>query len=250
MSNRMKIKELDEVVVKFVGDSGDGMQLTGTLFSDAAVKAGNDLATFPDYPAEIRAPHNTVAGVSGYQVNIGKNRILTSGDLCDVLVAMNPASLKANLKWVKTGATILVDTDTFEESIFSKAGYDSNPLENGSLSSYNVLKAPITTMTREALADLKVEGKMADKTRNMFALGMMLYLFNRQLDSTMNYIKSKFGKNQTVLDSNIAVLKAGYNYADTIEALPSTFIVPPAPIEKGRYRNITGNIATAWGLLA
>ncbi len=250
MSNHSKIQELDEVVVKFVGDSGDGMQLSGTLFSDAAVKAGNDLATFPDYPAEIRAPHNTVAGVSGYQVNIGKNRIHTSGDLCDVLVAMNPASLKANLKWVKPGATILLDSDTFEEDAFSKAGYDTNPLENGSLSNYHIITAPISTMTREALSDLHVEGKMADKTRNMFALGMMLYIFNRQLDSTLDYIKIKFGKNPSVFESNVAVLKAGYNYADTIEALPSTFVVPPATIEKGRYRNITGNIATAWGLLA
>lgn len=250
MSNRQKIQEFDEVVVKFVGDSGDGMQLTGTLFSDAAVKAGNDLATFPDYPAEIRAPHNTVAGVSGYQVNIGKNRIHTSGDLCDVLVAMNPASLKANLKWVKPGATILVDSDTFEERAFSKAGYSANPLEDGSLSNYRIIQAPISTMTREAVTSVSVEGKMADKTRNMFALGMMLYIFNRQLDSTLNYIKSKFGKNQAVFDSNVATLKAGYNYADTIEALPYTFIVPPATIEKGKYRNITGNIACAWGLLA
>jgi 2-oxoglutarate ferredoxin oxidoreductase subunit alpha len=250
MSNRQKIQELDEVVVKFVGDSGDGMQLTGTLFSDAAVKAGNDLATFPDYPAEIRAPHNTVAGVSGYQVNIGKNRIRTSGDLCDVLVAMNPASLKSNLKWVKHGATILIDSDTFEERAFSKAGYTENPLENGSLSNYRVIQAPISTLTKGALTDISVEGKMADKTRNMFALGMMLYIFNRQLDSTLDYIKSKFGKNPQVFESNVAVLKAGYNYADTIEALPSTFVVPPATIEKGKYRNITGNIATAWGLLA
>src|SRR6266542_4913597 len=154
MSNRAKVLEMDEVVVKFVGDSGDGMQLTGTLFSDAAVKAGNDLATFPDYPAEIRAPHNTVAGVSGYQVNIGKNRIYTSGDLCDVLVAMNPASLKSNLKWVKPGATILIDLDTFDSAAFEKAGYDANPLDNGSLSAYHIIKAPITSMTKEALSDL------------------------------------------------------------------------------------------------
>jgi 2-oxoglutarate ferredoxin oxidoreductase subunit alpha len=250
MSNRTKVQELDEVVVKFVGDSGDGMQLTGSLFSDAAVKAGNDLATFPDYPAEIRAPHNTVAGVSGYQVNIGKNRIRTSGDLCDVLVAMNPASLKSNLKWVKAGATILIDSDTFEEVAIQKAGYETNPLENGSLSNFQVIKAPISTMTREAVSDLQVDNKTADKTRNMFALGVTLYIFNRHLDSTIDYIKTKFSKNQTLVDANITVLNAGYNYADTIEALPSTFVVPPAAIEKGKYRNITGNIATAWGLLA
>lgn len=250
MSNNTKVQELNEAVVKFVGDSGDGMQLTGSLFSDAAVKAGNDLATFPDYPAEIRAPHNTVAGVSGYQVNIGKNRIQTSGDLCDFLVAMNPASLKSNLKWAKKGASILVDSDTFEEIGIGKAGYQANPLEDGSLSSYQVIKAPISSMTREAVAHLQVDNKTADKARNMFALGIVLYIFNRKLDSTIDYIKTKFGKNQVLVDSNIAVLKAGYNYADTLESLPSTFVVPPATIEKGKYRNITGNTATAWGLLA
>ncbi len=250
MSHKVKILELDEVVVKFVGDSGDGMQLTGTLFSDAAVKAGNDLATFPDYPAEIRAPQNTIAGVSGFQVHIGRNRIHTSGDYCDVLVAMNPASLKANLKWVKPGATIIVDSDSFEEKAIEKAGYDQNPLENDSLDSYYVIKAPISSMTRESLSSLQVDGRMAEKTKNMFALGMMLYIFNRQLEPTISYLKDKFVKDINLIQSNTVVLKAGYNYADTIEALQSTFSVPPAKIEKGRYRNITGNVATAWGLLA
>jgi 2-oxoglutarate ferredoxin oxidoreductase subunit alpha len=250
MSHKVKILELDEVVVKFVGDSGDGMQLTGTLFSDAAVKAGNDLATFPDYPAEIRAPQNTIAGVSGFQVHIGRNRIHTSGDYCDVLVAMNPASLKANLKWVKPGATIIVDSDSFEEKAIEKAGYEQNPLENDSLDSYYVIKAPISSMTREALTDLSADGRMAEKTKNMFALGMMLYIFNRQLEPTIAFLKDKFVKDTNLIESNTVVLKAGYNYADTIEALQSTFSVPPAKIEKGRYRNITGNVATAWGLLA
>ncbi len=250
MSNRAKVQEIEDVVVKFVGDSGDGMQLTGTLFSDAAVKAGNDMATFPDFPAEIRAPLNTVAGVSGFQVHIGSSKIHTSGDYCDVLVAMNPASLKANLKWVKPGATIIVDIDTFEEKAFAKAGYDSNPLDNGSLDSYYILKAPVSSMTKAALTDLPVDTKMADKTRNMFALGLMLYIFNRQLEPTIKYINNKFGKNLPVLEANVAVLNAGYNYADTIEALPSIYNIAPAVIEKGKYRNITGNIAAAWGLLA
>ena len=250
MSIYAKVQELDEVVVKFVGDSGDGMQLIGSLFSDAAVKAGNDLATFPDYPAEIRAPHNTIAGVSGYQVNIGKNRVQTSGDLCDFLVAMNPASLKSNLKWAKAGATILIDADAFEEISIQKAGYKTNPLEDESLSNFQIIKAPISSMTREAVSNLQVDNKTADKSRNMFILGIMLYIFNRKLDSTINYIKTKFSKNQALADANIIVLKAGYNYADTIESLPSTFVIPPATIEKGKYRNITGNIATAWGLLA
>lgn len=250
MSSDPKILELDEVVVKFVGDSGDGMQLTGTLFSDAAVKAGNDLSTFPDYPSEIRAPHNTVAGVSGFQVHIGKNKIRTSGDYCDVLVAMNPASLKANLKWVKQGATIIVDVDAFEEAALTKAGYDSNPLENGSLSKYYVIKAPISTLSKEALTDMAVDVKTAGKTRNMFALGLTLFIFNWPLDATIEYITEKFGKKASLIEANKAVLKAGYNYGDTVEALESRFYVPPAKIEKGKYRNITGNIATAWGLLA
>jgi 2-oxoglutarate ferredoxin oxidoreductase subunit alpha len=250
MGQKVKTLELDEVVVKFVGDSGDGMQLTGTLFSDAAVKAGNDLATFPDYPAEIRAPQNTVAGVSGFQVHIGKNRIHTSGDFCDVLVAMNPASLKANLKWVKPGATIIVDTDAFDEKAVEKAGYTQNPLENDSLNSYYVLKAPISTMTHEALSGYSLDNKMVDKTKNMYALGMMLFIFNLQLEPTIANIEYKFTKNPSVMEANIVVLEAGYNYAETIEALQSTFYVAPAAIEKGNYRNITGNIATAWGLLA
>jgi 2-oxoglutarate/2-oxoacid ferredoxin oxidoreductase subunit alpha len=250
MSNPSNLLELDQIVVKFVGDSGDGMQLTGTLFSDAAVKEGNDLATFPDYPAEIRAPHNTVAGVSGFQVHIGKNKIHTSGDLCDVLVAMNPASLKANLKWTKPGATIIVDADAFEEPAISKAGYESNPLENDSLSKYYVIKAPISSLTKEALIDLNLGNKMVEKTRNMFALGITLFLFNHSLETTIENIKVKFKKNPGIADANIIVLKAGYNYADTIEALPSRFHIPKAKLEKGIYRNITGNIATAWGLLA
>jgi 2-oxoglutarate ferredoxin oxidoreductase subunit alpha len=250
MSKQSNLLELDQIVVKFVGDSGDGMQLTGTLFSDAAVKEGNDLATFPDYPAEIRAPHNTIAGVSGFQVHIGKNKIHTSGDLCDVLVAMNPASLKANLKWTKPGATIIVDADAFEEKAYTKAGYESNPLENDSLSKYYVIKAPISSLTKESLTDLPIGPKMVDKTRNMFALGITLYLFNHPLEPTIDNIKAKFGKKFDIVEANIIVLKAGYNYADTIEALPSRFHIPKAKIEKGKYRNITGNIATAWGLLA
>jgi 2-oxoglutarate/2-oxoacid ferredoxin oxidoreductase subunit alpha len=250
MGHKVKTLELDEVVVKFVGDSGDGMQLTGTLFSDAAVKAGNDLATFPDYPAEIRAPQNTIAGVSGFQVHIGKNRIHTSGDYCDVMVAMNPASLKANLKWVKPGATVIVDTDAFDEKAVEKAGYAQNPLDNDSLNNYYVVKAPISTMTHEALSGLALDNKTADKSKNMYALGMMLFIFNLQLEPTIDNIKTKFAKNASVLEANIIVLEAGFNYAETIEALQSTFYVAPATIEKGKYRNITGNIATAWGLLA
>lgn len=243
-------KEVDTVVVKFVGDSGDGMQLTGTLFSDSAVKEGNDIATFPDYPAEIRAPHNTVAGVSGFQVHVGKERIHTTGDLCDVLVAMNPASLKANLKWAKPGATIIIDYDTFDDKALEKAGYMGDPTENGSLNGYNVIKAPITSMTKQTFQDMPDGNKIADKSRNMFALGITLYVFNRTLEHTNVLIEEKFKKKPEVVNANKLALKAGYNYAETIEALQATFYVPPAQIEKGKYRIITGNIATAWGLLA
>jgi len=245
-----KVIEREDVVVKFVGDSGDGMQLTGTLFSDAAALAGNDLATFPDYPAEIRAPHNTVAGVSGFQVHIGKTKIHSSGDMCDVLVAMNPASLRSNMKWAKLGATIIIDVDSFEEDAIKKAGYTSNPLEDGSLSQYNLIKAPITSITRESIKELSSETKVADRSRNMFALGIVNYLFSRNLEDVKHFIDKKFNKKPQVAQINKVVLEAGYNFADTIEALESQITVAPAQMEKGKYRNITGNIATAWGLLA
>jgi 2-oxoglutarate/2-oxoacid ferredoxin oxidoreductase subunit alpha len=245
-----KVIEREDVVVKFVGDSGDGMQLTGTLFSDAAALAGNDLATFPDYPAEIRAPHNTVAGVSGFQVHIGKTKIHSSGDMCDVLVAMNPASLRSNMKWAKLGATIIIDVDSFEEEAIKKAGYTSNPLEDGSLSQYNLIKAPITSITRESIKEFSSEVKVADRSRNMFALGIVNYLFSRNLEDVKHFIDKKFNKKPQVAQINKVVLEAGYNFADTIEALESQITVAPAQMEKGKYRSITGNIATAWGLLA
>ncbi len=250
-TKKKNITEQDNVVVKFVGDSGDGMQLIGTLFSDAAALDGNDLSTFPDYPAEIRAPHNTVAGVSGFQVHFGKNKINTIGDFCDVLVCMNPASLKSNLKWAKIGATIIVDNDSFDEKTIEKAGYKSNPTTDGSLQKYNLVAAPVSSITRAVLKEINIEGKMADKTRNMFTLGIVYYLFSRKLEHTFEFFEKKFKKNPQVVLANKAVLQAGYNYADTMEALESHVVeVPKAKMDKGRYRNITGNIATAWGLLA
>ncbi len=242
--------ERDSVVVKFVGDSGDGMQMTGTLFSDTAALAGLDLATFPDYPAEIRAPHNTVAGVSGFQVHVGKKKIETTGDLCDVLVAMNPASLRSNLKWAKPGATIIIDLDTFEEATIKKSGYVTNPLEDGSLSKFNLVKAPITTLTRASLKDLNMDVKIADKSKNMFALGIMYHLFSWKFDTTFDYFDKKFKKKPDVILANKTVLEAGFSYADTVEALQSTYMVSKAAIPPGKYRNITGNTATAWGFLA
>ncbi|MEI6900225.1 MAG: 2-oxoacid:acceptor oxidoreductase subunit alpha, partial [Bacteroidota bacterium] len=242
--------ERESIVVKFVGDSGDGMQLTGDMFSEVAALAGNDLATFPDFPAEIRAPQNTIAGVSGFQVHMGSSKIFTTGDMVDVLVAMNPASLRANLKWAKKGATILTDTDSFDSKTIEKAGYKSDPLKDNSLESFNVIKAPITQMTKASLADLKIENKTAERSKNMFALGMLYFIFNRDLNPSFKYFEKRFKKKPELVEINKVVLQAGYNYADTIEALESVIQVSPAKMEKGRYRNITGNIATAWGLLA
>ncbi len=241
--------EKEDVVVKFVGDSGDGMQLTGTLFSDNAAIEGNDIATFPDYPAEIRAPHNTIAGVSGFQVNLGK-KVHTTGDLCDVLVAMNPASLKSNLKWAKIGATIIVDADSFSEKSVEKAGYKTNPMDDGSLEKYNLIKAPITSFTKESIKELTTENKTAEKSRNMFALGIIYYIFDRKFDSTFEYLDIKFEKNPLISEINKTVMKAGYIFAENVEALESQIVTPKSALEKGKYRNITGNVATAWGLLA
>lgn len=240
----------DEVVIKFAGDSGDGMQLTGTLFSDATALAGYDLATFPDYPAEIRAPHNTIAGVSGFQVHFGHTKIHTSGDMCDVLIAMNPASLRSNLKWAKEGATIIVDSDCFEEKAIAKAGYTTNPIDDNSLGRYNLIKAPITSMTHECLKHHEIGIKIAEKTRNMFALGMLVFMFDYELKNVFHILQEKFGKKPDLLKANKIVLETGYNFADTIEALGARIEVAPAIMEKGRYRNITGNVATAWGFLA
>jgi 2-oxoglutarate/2-oxoacid ferredoxin oxidoreductase subunit alpha len=237
-------------VVKFVGDSGDGMQLTGTLFSDSAALSGNDLATFPDFPAEIRAPQNTIAGVSGFQVHLGKRKIFTSGDLCDVLVAMNPASLRANLKWAKPAATIVVDSSAFEGKAIEKAGYQFNPLDDGSLDAYQLIKAPITELTQEALKELGLDKRSAERTKNMFVLGMTYYLFHRDLAATIGFIKKKFKDKPKIAQANQRALTAGYNYAETLEAIHTTYRVGQAAMEKGLYRNITGNIATAWGLLA
>jgi len=245
-----QILDLEDVVVKFVGDSGDGMQLIGTLFSETAALDGNDLATFPDFPAEIRAPYNTIAGVSGYQVHIGKKKILTTGDFCDVLVAMNPASLKSNLKWAKPGATLIVDMDNFDQPGIERAGYTVSPLDDNSLDSYHLIKAPVTTIVRGVVKNIGIDPKTADKTRNMFSLGILYYMFNKPLDNTFRFFETKFKKKPELAQANKAVLQAGFNYADTVEVITSTYQVPPATMAKGRYRNITGNTATAWGFLA
>jgi 2-oxoglutarate ferredoxin oxidoreductase subunit alpha len=250
-TKQQKVVELERVVVRFAGDSGDGMQLTGSLFSDAAAIAGNDFATFPDYPAEIRAPQGTVSGVSGFQIHFGHTEIHTSGDQADVLVAMNPAPLKKNLIWVKDGGTIIVDTDTFTEKALQKAGYDANPLDDGSLKDYNIIQAPISTLTKKSVEDMGLDNKMILKSRNMFALGVMFFIFNRDFSTADDFFDKKFKMNPLVVESNKKILRAGFNFAESVEALSSiTYKVEPAALKKGTYRNITGNVATAWGLLA
>ena len=245
-----KTEQPGQIVIRFSGDSGDGMQLTGTLFSDTAAFTGNDLCTFPDFPAEIRAPQNTIAGVSGFQLHFGTNKIYNSGDLCDVLVAMNPASLKTNLKWAKKGATILVDEDNFDDKSVEKAGFSTNPLTDGSLANFTLVKAPMRRLSREAVKDMGVDNKTADRSKNMFALGVLFNIFSKPLDHTLDFLQTKFAKKPLVVEANKRVLQAGYDFADTVEALQSRIFLPPATMPAGRYRNITGNVATAWGLMA
>jgi 2-oxoglutarate ferredoxin oxidoreductase subunit alpha len=250
MTKKTKVIELEEVVVKFAGDSGDGMQLTGSQFSDTSAFIGNDLSTFPDYPSEIRAPSGTVAGVSGFQVHIGHTEVQTPGDLADVLVAMNPAALKSNLKWCKSGATIIIDVDNFDEKQYQKAGYESDPLKDDSLLGFNLIQAPITTLTRSAVKEFGLDNKTADKTKNQFVSGILFWLFNRDIKIGEDFLKDRFIGNSLLVDANIKVLREGYNYADTVEAMNTTFLVNPLEAQKGLFRNITGNIATSWGLLA
>jgi 2-oxoglutarate/2-oxoacid ferredoxin oxidoreductase subunit alpha len=250
MSTTNQAVELDKVVIKFAGDSGDGMQLTGTQFTDTSALLGNDLATFPDFPAEIRAPQGTVAGVSGFQVHIGNTEINTPGDTADVLIAMNPAALKANKNWIKDGGTIIVNIDSFDKRDIEKSGYENNPLEDGTFESYNLVQAPITTLTRESLKDSGLDSKSMGRSKNMFALGIVYWMFSRPMEQTENFLKKKFAKKPEIINANIKVLHAGYNYAETIEALPSSYTILQADIEKGTYRNIMGNQATAWGFIA
>jgi 2-oxoglutarate ferredoxin oxidoreductase subunit alpha len=249
MGTKSKIIEREEVVIRFSGDSGDGMQLTGTLFSDTAALYGNDLTTFPDYPAEIRAPQGTVGGVSGFQVHVGHSEINTPGDYADVLVAMNPAAIKANAKWTKPGGTIIFDKDNFTDKNIEKAGFVKDPVIEENLDNFNIIAAPISSMVKEALKDFGLDPKTVLRTKNMFALGMVYWLFDRKLKYTEQYFEKKFSNRPEIVEANKIVLRAGYYYAETIEAL-TPVRVNPAPISKGKYRNICGNAATAWGLMA
>ena len=250
--NKTNVQELHDVVIRFSGDSGDGMQLTGTLFSDTSALLGNGISTFPDYPAEIRAPQGTVAGVSGFQVHFGSHREINPGDFCDVLIAMNPAALKANRKWLKPGATVIIDGDSVTEEHLKRAGFATlDPIAELNLKDYNVVVPDITSMTREALADMGLDNKSVVKCKNMFALGICFYLYNRPEDHAKRYLDSKFAKkNPVVAEANKRAIDAGYNYAANTHQFANTYTIAPAPLEKGTYRSISGNVATAWGLCA
>lgn len=243
---------LQEVVIKFAGDSGDGMQLTGSQFTNNTALLGLDLATFPDFPAEIRAPIGTVPGVSGYQLRFSSDRIYTPGDECDVLVAMNAAALKVNVKALKNGGKIIVNTDGFDAKNLRLANYPDgeNPLENNSLEGFEVIRMDVTKMTREALKDFNLGTKEKDRAKNMFVLGFLYWMYNRDMENTINFLRDKFSKRPDILESNIKVLQAGYNYGDTTETFTSRYAVAKAKMEQGTYRSIMGNQALAYGLIA
>jgi len=250
----MNINEevLQDVVIKFAGDSGDGMQLTGSQFTNNSAMLGLDLATFPDFPAEIRAPQGTLPGVSGFQLRFSSDRIFTPGDTCDVLVAMNAAALKTNLKGLKRNGKIIANVDGFDAKNLRLANYPDgvNPLENGSLEGYEVIKMDVTKMTREALKEFEMGIKEKDRAKNMFVLGFLYWMYSRSLDYTIKFLKEKFGKKEDILNSNIKALQAGYNFGDTTETFTTRYSVEKAKMPPGNYRGIMGNQAVAYGLIA
>ncbi len=245
------VKEVSTVVIRFAGDSGDGMQLTGTQFTNESALAGNDIATFPDFPAEIRAPAGTLAGVSGFQLNFSSERIFTPGDQPDVLVVMNPAALAVNLEDLVDGGSLIVDTDAFTKSNLRKAGYDGDPLEDTSLNQrVRVFPIPVTKLTQQALADLNLPNKTVVRCKNFFALGLCSWLYHRPIDSTLDWIRQKFGKSEALVEANTRAFQTGWNYGETTEIFASSYQVRAAEIEPGTYTNMTGNKALAFGLMA
>ena len=244
------VETLSRVVIRFAGDSGDGMQLTGTQFTATAAAIGNDLATFPDYPAEIRAPAGTLPGVSGFQVNFSSEDIFTPGDAPDVLVAMNPAALKANVKELRAGGILIVNTDAFKETDLVKAGYAKNPLEDGSLAAYRLHEVDITRLTRAALKETGLPQRVQDRCKNFFALGMMYYLYHRPMDVSIQWIENKFAKKPEIAAANKLALKGGYAYCEATEVFQVTYEVPKAKLEPGTYRNVSGNQALTLGFVA
>jgi 2-oxoglutarate ferredoxin oxidoreductase subunit alpha len=247
-----KEEVLQDVVIKFAGDSGDGMQLTGSQFTNNTALLGIDLATFPDFPAEIRAPQGTLPGVSGYQLRFSSDKVFTPGDECDVLVAMNAAALKANLKSLKKGGKIIVNLEGFDSKNLRLANYPDgvNPLEDNSLDNYSVIRIDVTKMTREALKDITMGTKEKDRAKNMFVLGFLYWMYNRDMDYTIQFLKDKFGKKPEILDSNVKALQAGYHFGDTTETFTTTYRVEKAKMAPGVYRSIMGNQALAYGLIA
>jgi len=251
--DKTNVQEIKDVVIRFSGDSGDGMQLAGLLFSETSAIIGNGISTFPDYPSEIRVPQGSIAGVSGFQVHFGDHKELNPGDFCDVLVAMNPAALKANRKWLKPGATVIIDGDTINEKNLLRAEYKTlDPFKELHLGDFNIVSPGITSLTKAALAgSTELSSKAILKCKNMFALGICFYIFNRPQDYAKKYLTTKFAKkNQAIADANILVMNAGYNYAANTHQFTNTYTVAPAKLDKGTYRSISGNIATAWGLCA
>jgi 2-oxoglutarate/2-oxoacid ferredoxin oxidoreductase subunit alpha len=245
-----QVQELDHVVIRFAGDSGDGMQLTGDRFTQETAVFGNDLSTLPNFPAEIRAPAGTLPGVSSFQLHFADHDILTPGDAPDVLVAMNPAALKANLKDLPRGADLIVNTDEFTKRNLSKVGYEVSPLEDGSLEQYSVHPVPLTSLTVKALEDLDITRKDAERAKNMFALGLLSWLYGRPAEGTLSFLEAKFGKKPEIYKANVTAFQAGWNYGETTEDFSVRYEVKPAALKPGRYRNITGNLALAYGLIA
>ena len=250
MAKETELIILDEVTVRFAGDSGDGMQLTGSQFMDTTAFVGNDLNTLPDFPAEIRAPAGSLSGVSGFQLHFSSNDVQTPGDNPDVLIAMNPAALKVNLKDLKKNATIIVNTSAFDTKNLKLAKYDSNPLEDGSLQGYHLIPVALTQMTMNTLEGLEMSLKEKEKCKNFFALGIMYWMYNRPLDITDKWLESKFAKKPVILEANKRALKAGYNYGETTELFTARYNVLPAKLKKGKYRNVTGNEAVALGFVS
>ena len=245
-----EIREVERIIIRFAGDSGDGMQLTGDRFTSASALFGNDLATLPEFPAEIRAPAGTLAGVSAFQIHISDHDITTPGDAPNVLVAMNPAALKADIDKLETGGTVIVNRDAFEDRNLAKAGYEENPLENGSLDGYTVVTAPMTSLTKEACKDLGVKPRDAERSKNFFALGLVSWLYSRPEEPTMLWIREKFKGRDLVIAANEAAYRAGNAFGETAELSASRMTVRPAELPPGEYTNINGNTALSWGLIA
>ena len=248
MLEKTNVKVLDKVVVRFSGDSGDGMQLAGNIFTNISAGVGNQVSTFPDYPAEIRAPQGSLSGVSGFQVSVGQS-VHTPGDSCDVLIAMNPAALKQNVKFLKPGGVIIVDIDSFKEADLKKAQFaTNNPFEELGIKA-QVVEVPVTSLTKAALAESGLDAKSILKCRNIFALGLVCWLFDRPLDAALRHLQKKFAKKPAVYEANAKVIEAGYNYGNNIHASVSTYRIESDEPRPGTYTDINGNTATAWGLI-